>query len=213
MRKILSALILAASLPAFADPVTLMSASTATGPSTAVHSTHIGTAGGTDVWTFNLSAFSRRAQLQESLDGVNWSLSFSRVSGRSNHAPHAPHGDRRRNGRERGGHRVVKPVGEGFSARRPRGRSPERAPRRISRRLLFTDPRKELDIMSFTPKYLAKAARLRTATVAPAPTPAPPPVKAVATGTDRRSGGSGGCSPRGNSCISSRTGYARAVSR
>jgi hypothetical protein len=73
MRKILSALILAASLPAFADPVTLMSASTATGPSTAVHSTHIGTAGGTDVWTFNLSAFSRRAQLQESLDGVNWS--------------------------------------------------------------------------------------------------------------------------------------------
>lgn len=74
MHKILTALLLAVASSAFADPVTLMSASTATGASTyAVHSTHVGTAGGTDTWTFTLTAFARRAQLQESLDGVNWS--------------------------------------------------------------------------------------------------------------------------------------------
>lgn len=74
MRKALTlfALVFAfIALPAFGD-VTLLSASTATGASPAVHSTHEGTAGGLDTWTFTLTAFPKRAQLQESLDGTHW---------------------------------------------------------------------------------------------------------------------------------------------
>ena len=71
-RLTLAALLFASAVPASAGSVTLLSNSTATGASTAMHSTHIGTAGGTDTYTFTLSAFSRRAQLQESLDGTHW---------------------------------------------------------------------------------------------------------------------------------------------
>lgn len=80
MRKTLFALVLLAFVPvaftASAD-VTLLSASTSTGASPAVHSTASGSPGGLDTWTFVLTttgpAWTRRAQLQESLDGTNWS--------------------------------------------------------------------------------------------------------------------------------------------
>jgi hypothetical protein len=79
MRKILAALVLFAFIagPASAGTVTLLSNSTSTGASAVVHSTASGSPGGLDAWTFTLTAtgapWNRRAQLQESLDGQNWS--------------------------------------------------------------------------------------------------------------------------------------------